>query len=279
VHTGAHTANMTVIRMNNAAHISYCNTVKPVRIILKIPTLIETKNIFSYFIVPLNKIYQMVEASAKLKLYYYPAQGAAQQIRFTLVAGGIAFDDVPASSFPPSPEDKALWVRLGQNTTTNIPMLVEGENTVYTQSLAVLRVAARRGGLMPTDVEEVYQVDKLIADVADLRAASYKAIAMMGATPAAQAHYVHTVLPQHVGNLERQLGDNEYFVGGQLSVADTAIYDVLTTKCRNLVPDYLSAYPKLEAFVQRIEGLETIAEYRKSDAFTKLMAFPAIKLE
>ena len=223
----------------------------------------------------------MVEASAaKLKLYYYSAQGAAQQIRFTLVAGGLAFDDVPASSFPPSPEDKALWVRLGQNTTTNIPMLVDERGTVYTQSLAVLRVAARRGGLMPTDnVEEVYQVDKLLADVADLRAASYKAIALMGATPAAQAHYVHTVLPQHVGNLERQLGDHAYFVGGQLSVADTAIYDVLTTKCRNLVPDYLSAYPKLEAFVQRIEGLETIAEYRKSDAFTKLMAFPAIKLE
>ena len=216
--------------------------------------------------------------SAKLKLYYYPAQGAAQQIRFTLAAGGVAFEDVPASSFPASQEDKDLWVSLGKNTTTNIPMLVDGEK-VYTQSLAVLRVAARRGGLMPTDADEVYQVDKLIADVADLRAASYKAMSMMGATPEAQAKFVKEVMPKHVGNIERQLGDNEYFVGGKLSVADTAIYDVLTTKCRNMVPDYLSAYPKLDAFVKRIEGLEKIAEYRKSEAFTKLMAFSAIKLE
>ena len=208
-----------------------------------------------------------------LKLYYFPAQGAAQQIRFTLAAGGVAWEDKVASAFPAAQEDKDLWLSLGKNTTTNIPMLTDGEK-VYTQSLAVLRVAARRGGLMPTADEEVYLVDKLISDVADLRAASYKAIGMFGATPEAQANFVDKVLPQHVGNIERQLGDNEYFVGGKLSVADTAVYDVLVTKCRALYPDCLTAFPKLDAFVKRIEGLEKIAEYRKSEKFTKLMGFP-----
>ena len=202
--------------------------------------------------------------SGKLTLYYYPAQGAAQQIRTTLAAGGVAFEDCVPATHPPAAEDRALWAKLGGNSTTNIPMLIDGDK-VYTQSLAVLRVAARRGGLMPTDDAEVYLVDKLIADVADLRAASYKACAMMGASQEAMASYVKEVMPKHVGNIERQLGDNEYFVGAKLSVADTAVYDVLTTMCRNLVPDCLAAFPKLDAFVTRIEGLEKVAEYRKSE--------------
>ena len=101
----------------------------------------------------------------------------------------------------------------------------------------------------------------------------------MGATQEAQRNFVEKVLPLHGGNIERQLGESEYFVSGKLSVADIAVYDVLTTKCRNLVPNSLEAFPKLDAFVKRIEGLEKIAAYRASEQFTKIMAFPPIKLE
>ena len=102
---------------------------------------------------------------------------------------------------------------------------------------------------------------------------------MFGATPEAEKKFINEDLPKHVGNIERQLGDNEWFVGGKLSVADIGVYDALTSKCRNLVPDFLGAFPKLDAFVKRVEALPNMAKYRSEERFTKLMAFPAIKLE
>ena len=213
-----------------------------------------------------------------VKVYYFPVQGACQGIRYTLAAGGIAFEDVTAKAFPPTQEDKDLWVSLGKNTTTNVPMIVVGDKA-YTQSTAVIRQAARLGNLMPTGDDDLYLSDKLIADASDLNSAAMKGIKMFGATPEAEKKFVNEDLPKHVGNIERQLGDNEWFVGGKLSVADIAVYDALTSKCRSLVPDCLGAFPKLDAFVKRVEALPNIAKYRSEERFTKLMAFPAIKLE
>ena len=81
-----------------------------------------------------------------VKVHYFPAQGACQATRYTLVAGGVAFEDVPAKSFPPTQEDTDLWRSLGKNTTTNVPMIIVGDK-VYTQSTAIIRVAARLGNL------------------------------------------------------------------------------------------------------------------------------------
>ena len=67
-------------------------------------------------------------------------------------------------------------------------MLVEGSD-VYTQSSACLRVAARKAGLMPTDENDIYEVEKLIADADDLRSPTYGAIPMMGASPEATKKY------------------------------------------------------------------------------------------
>jgi len=43
---------------------------------------------------------------------------------------------------------------------------------------------------MPTDEDEVYLAEKLIADAEDLRSAGYKSIPMFGATPAAIEAYI-----------------------------------------------------------------------------------------
>ena len=220
----------------------------------------------------------MVETKAAVKVYYFPVHGAMQGIRYTLAAGGVDFEDVCAKGFPPTQEDKDLWASIGKNTTTNVPMIVAGDK-VYTQSSAVIRAAARMGGLMPTGDDDLYLTDKLIADAADLASAAMKGVKMMGATPEKEKNFIDVDLPKHVGNIERQLGDKEWFVGGKLSVADIAVYDALTSKCRALVPNSLEAFPKLDALVKRVEALPAIAKYRSEERFTKLMQFPAIKLE
>jgi len=69
-----------------------------------------------------------VQGGAAIKLHYYKAHGRAQQIRYTLAIGGVEFDNAyPTGGFPPSAEDVGAWREIGLNTTTNIPMLVEGE--------------------------------------------------------------------------------------------------------------------------------------------------------
>ena len=107
-------------------------------------------------------------------IYYYPARGRAQQIRYVLAEGGIAFED-RSSSYPPTADERATWLDLGKNTTTNVPMLTIGERA-YTQSTAVLRLAARKGDLMPSDEDRLYQVDNIIAACDDFRSQAYKVI-------------------------------------------------------------------------------------------------------
>ena len=204
----------------------------------------------------------MVQASTKL--HYYGAHGRAQQIRYTLAAGGIAFEDVCPAGFPPTAEEKANWTSIGGNTTTNVPML-EMDGKVYTQSTAVLRVAARKGGLMPTDAEELYQVDKIIADCEDIRSNGYKAIAMFGATPEAQENYMKNVLPLHLGNLNRQLGDKAHFVGDSLTVADTSVFDILFNNALSMVPDSLNDFPNLKKFHDHVAGHDKLKAYLESE--------------
>lgn len=95
------------------------------------------------------------------------------------------FED-KVSSYPPTAEEKATWLALGKNTTTNVPMLTIGDK-VYTQSSACLRVVARKGGLMPVDEDLQYQVDNLIAAVDDFRSAAYRII--FGGDEAAIANF------------------------------------------------------------------------------------------
>ena len=158
------------------------------------------------------------------ELHYYGAQGRAQPIRYTMCEGGIEWDDACAP-FPAPDDVKAKWLELGKNTTTNVPMLVM-DGRAYTQSSAVLRLVARKGGLMPTDIGQQYEVDNLLAAVEDYRTAAYRVIlGVLGGAPDAAkiVHLKEVVLPQHFANLERLLGADDYFVANTLSVAQRVL--------------------------------------------------------
>jgi len=215
----------------------------------------------------------------KAKLYYYPATGRAHQIRLTLAAAGIEWDDVVAT-FPPSKEQKEIWRDIGKNTTTNVPMLVMPDGKVYTQSGAVLKVAARIGPkkLLPTsNDDDLYQVDKLLADAEDLRTAAYKTFAPWGAAQADIDAFLNGGLELHLGNLERQL-DADYFVGTALTVADTALYDAVLSYGLNRLNNtsrtaMLEKLPKIAAWIPRVESDSGIASYLSSEQYNKIMKF------
>merc|ERR1712166_313298 len=212
-------------------------------------------------------------------LHYYGAQGRAQQIRFTLVQGGIDFED-DAVPFPPDEAIKQKWTALGGNLTTNVPMLVTANGDTYTQSAAVLKYTARKGGLYPTDDEAAYAVDNLICAVEDYRSEAYKPIfpVLMGnPNPELIAHLKDVVIPVHFANFERMLGDKDYFVGDAITVADIAVFDVLNNFSFNLFPSVKADFSKLSALYDRIAALPNMSAYMATEKYTSLMAFPCLE--
>lgn len=221
----------------------------------------------------------------KATLYYYKATGKANMIRLALAAAGVEWEDVyPEEGFPPNSETKATWRAIGGNTTTNVPMLRMPDGKVYTQSSAVVKAVGRMGGgLMPatsttsTDDYDLYLVDKLLDDTEDLRSAAYRSFVLFGASPDNVDSFVNEVLPLHLGNFDRMLGDGEYFIGSSLSVADICVYDVLTNYGSDVVPGVLDGFPRLKAFVSRVEGTPKIAAYIASAQYASIDKFsPAL---
>ena len=202
------------------------------------------------------------------------ATGRGNQIRLALAASNIEWEEIPAT-FPPTADDKKEWQEIGGNTTTNVPMLKLADGQVFTQSSAVLRAVARRGGLMPSSEQDAYLTDKLLADAEDLRSASYKCFVTWGAPQELADEFIATVLPLHLGNLQRQLvaGKNNFFVGEELSIADISVYDAVTSFGSKREPTALLAFPELKDWVERVESHPAIEAFLSGPVYQGLGKF------
>jgi glutathione S-transferase len=101
---------------------------------------------------------------------------------------------------------------------------------------------------------------------------------MFGATAEAQKDFHDNQLPKHLGNIERQLGDNDYFVGNKMSVADITVYDFCRSYAINMVPDALEKFPKLSAWFVRMQANDDIAAHESSERFKGYMKFSPIEM-
>ena len=232
--------------------------------------------------------------STNIKVYYFNATGRANQIRLTLAAGGVEFEDVLPKGSPVSSEEKAHWAKLtDHNTTFSVPILTIDEGTdqerVYIQSSAILRKAARLGDLKmtlendPDGDQEAYLTDRAIADADDLRSQAYKGFVLFGAKQETADKYAKVVLPKHIDNLERQFvnAGGDYWGGSStLSLADTTLYDAIKFFGLKLIDGAEEIEnpcgPALKAWIQRVESNERIKAYLESDQFKEL-SFKASK--
>ena len=209
-------------------------------------------------------------------LYYYAACGRGNVLRLALAEAGIEWVDEYPQGFPPTAEEVNYWRSIGGNLTTNVPMLKTADGKVFCQSSAVLRAIGRMGKLLPSADDDLYLIDKLVADAEDSRSAAYRALPLMGATKEASAAFVEAFKTKHLPNFERQLGDKEFFVGETVSIADITVFDALTNFGEGLIPGVLDAFPKLKAWKERLAARPKIAAYLASEAFSKLMKFGPI---
>jgi len=213
----------------------------------------------------------------EIELFYWPARGRGEQIRLVLAEAGVTWSQ-PSFNMTDEAAKLAYFAKcreLGGNATTNIPMLkIDGH--YLTQSHAVLKYAARKFGLYPAgdDVYACYLVDNLIAAAEDLRGENYKPMPMFGGGEEQKRHYIDAVLPKHLGNASRLLGEQQY-LAGTFSVADITWYDVLDVASRQ-VPGVLDAYPTLKALHARVGARPNIAAWLASEQSKSSFAFPAL---
>mmetsp|Transcript_69957 Transcript_69957/g.202743 ORF Transcript_69957/g.202743 Transcript_69957/m.202743 type:complete len:266 (+) Transcript_69957:186-983(+) len=221
-----------------------------------------------------------------LKLYYWPATGKAQTIRLLLAEAGVEWEDVVFELEDPekngtvySTKDslmthtttesyKAFCAKcreLGGNKAHNIPMLEMNEK-FYSQSHAIYRFVARKAGLYPTKIDDGFVVDNILARVEDARAPTY-AVMMQNIT---KEKFLSEEVPKHLGDLERVLGDNDFYLPGVFSLADILVFDLLHSFYVAQVPDVLKDFPKLKGLFDRVGGREKIKSYLASDKCAKI---------
>jgi len=159
-------------------------------------------------------------------------------------------------------------------------MIQTSDGKAYTQSKAVLRYAAKKGGLYPKDDEAAYAVDNIIEAVDDLREQAYKIIfsRIAGNTDLDMiANFKNNVMPLHLTNLGNHLGDNDFFVGNEVSAADMTMFDVLNDFSFNLFPSAKANFPKLVAFYNRVAALPKIKAYMATDKYKNLAMWPSFE--
>jgi glutathione S-transferase len=75
-------------------------------------------------------------------------------------------------------------------------------------------------------------------------------------------------IPKHIGNLERLLGDKEFYLGSTFSLADICVYDCVVNFYETSVPEMFAGgkYPRIQALCKRVAERPGIKEYLASDA-------------
>ena len=174
----------------------------------------------------------------KYKLTYFDLAGRAEITRLLFAAGNIEYEDCRIS-LEQWPEHKNK-TPLGQMPTLEIvnqPTLV--------QSLAIARYIAKEAGLYGSNNLEAAKIDSVVDTAVELGQEYVKQLmpVIKGAIDNKEevlSKFLADVIPIQLRKLEKLLesyGEEDYFVGNKLSMADLFVYEILA--------NLLVLYPKL----------------------------------
>lgn len=201
------------------------------------------------------------------RLHYFDQRGRAEIVRLVCAYGRVPLDEVA------EPLGKEFLARKPSFPCGQLPMM-EIQGKMYAQSMALARYAARQVGIYPRDDDlAALKVDMVMDACADIHVPVLRAT-FLERDPESRAKQTkflikHT-LPAILRGLHERVGgdtgaDGPFFLGQQLSVADIAVFDVLTNR---LVPnqeqlpiDYDAEFPKLVELARHVSLLPAIAEY------------------
>lgn len=196
-----------------------------------------------------------------MKLYHHPLSGNAHRARLFLSLLALPHELVEVDLMAGAhkrPEFLAL------NPFGQVPVL-EDDGVVIPDSVAILIYLAKKhgGNWLPDDAEAAAAVQRwLSVTTGDLAfgPAAARLVTLFGAklNPDEVIARAHTLLTR----LEAHLDGRDWLVGTRPTIADVALYSYLSSAPEGNVD--LIAYPRVKAFLARIEGLPGFVPFARN---------------
>jgi glutathione S-transferase len=214
-------------------------------------------------------------APAPAKLYYFRGRGNSQQARWALAAAGVPYESV---CFSTAAEFAALK-EAGKLTFGQVPML-DHDGRCISQSLTIVRHAARRGSLYGATDDEATRIDEVLDGIKDSR----------GAVVGYPFSDPQETCMRHVAAVERYFPCFEaviarnasppFAVGASLTMADVLLAELVESTSEMIEATFgaqanaevLAPFPLMRTLHAHVRALPTIASFKQSENW---MPFPA----
>lgn len=208
------------------------------------------------------------------KLYYFHGRGRSQQSRWALAAAGVPFENVCLSS-----KKEMEDLRSGGNLTFNQVPMLEIDGLKLTQSMAIVRHAARLGGLEGKTPTECARVDEILEGISDARNAiiSYPfnpdAVQVVNQHMASVQKYFTAFEAMIARNNTPSCFGGPFAVGNELTAADVLLAELVESSreavesvsdAAKATTHVLQPYPKLRALHAHVLSLPGIKAFMAS---------------
>jgi glutathione S-transferase len=204
-------------------------------------------------------------------LTYFNVRGRGELIRLLFHAGNVPFVDNRLRLAVFKAEQASGRFPFGQ-----IPVLDINGTSRFSQSHAIAMYVAGVAGLLPTGLQRL-RCDMLLLSTEDVRG-KFVGIRYSGAAGTERVSRYHDfytlTLPPLLSNFEKELGEQDYFVGGSLSLADVAVFNMLdyltfpacevqaaSEEARVLQAKCLGSFPGLTRLKLRVGAVPGVAKW------------------
>jgi len=197
------------------------------------------------------------KAEDMIILRYFKSRERGEIIRLTLEACGLLYEQHLHSS-EEWPEIKKSGYGSGMLPFAQVPALhIDQRNLV--QTMSIVRYIGSKHGLLPSNL--AIEIDILLGGVEDLQTRYFKLVYNPNFV-SEKDDYLTKVLPVWLGHFERYLSKSEsdYLVGGVLTVADLALFDIVTANLA-ISESCLTDFPLLQKHVKMVSFHEPIRNY------------------
>ncbi len=199
-----------------------------------------------------------------MKLYHHPLSGHAHRARLFLSLLGLPHELIEVDLKAGAHKQPEF---LAKNPFGQVPVLEDGD-TLVADSNAILVYLAKKAGRtdwLPEDAVGAAAVQRWLSVAAGEVAygpAAARLITVFGA--GFDANEVISRSHLLLGRLETHLAGRDWLVGRGPTVADIALYSYVARAPEGNVD--LSAYPAVNAFLRRIEGLPGFVPFARTPA-------------
>lgn len=197
-----------------------------------------------------------------IRLYWHPLSGHAHRAELMLSLLGLPFDKVVVNLFEKEQKTPAF---LDKNAFGQVPVIEDGEVTV-SDSTAILVYLAKRYDKeqrwLPSDARQAAEVQRWLS-VAAGALAQGPALARLAVLFRKQPDTAACERAEQLLEvLERRLGQQDFLVGGEATLADLALYTYTAHAPEGGVS--LEPFGAVRAWLSRIEALPGFVAMKKN---------------